>query len=286
MASLRTYYYLAKPGIIRGNMLTGTAGFLLASEGDVRWWRLAAFLAGMSLVIASACVLNNYIDRGLDAKMARTRRRAMVRGLVSARQAFIYAASMGVLGLAVLLMWANLLTAGIGLAALVAYVLVYGYAKRRSPVGTLVGTVPGAAPPVAGYTAVTGHLDGAALLLFLILVFWQMPHFYAIAIYRFKDYKAAGLPVMPVSRGVGATKLRILAYIAGFAAVTPLLWIYGYSGVVYLAAVLALGLAWLGLAVKGFRSGDDQRWARNMFLFSLAVLSLTAAAIGVDSFLG
>lgn len=286
MAGARTYYYLTKPGIIRGNMLTGTAGFLLAAQGNVWYWRLAAFLAGMSLVIASACVVNNYIDRKIDAKMERTKRRALVRGKVTARQAFVYAAVLGLAGFAILLAWTNLLTAAIGLGAYIDYVVLYGYAKRRSPLGTLVGSISGAAPPVAGYTAVTGRLDVAALLLFLILVCWQMPHFYAIAIYRLKDYKAAGLPVLPVRHGVGTTKLRILAYIAGFIAVSVLLRAYGYAGHIYLVIALTLGVSWLVFGLKKYGAGDDKLWARNMFLFSLAVLGLLSLAIGFDSFLG
>jgi protoheme IX farnesyltransferase len=232
-----------------------------------------ATLAGIALVIAAACVFNNYVDRGIDAKMARTKRRALVSGLVSGPMALTYASVLGLLGFIILAAFTNLLTVLLGGLALFMYVVAYGYFKRRSVHGTLVGTIPGALPPVAGYTAVTGRLDGGALILFLILVAWQMPHFYAIAIFRFDDYKAAGLPVLPVKRGIAAAKLQIIAYIAAFIAACALLTIFGYAGYTYLLVMTALGLYWLRLSLKGFKARDSKLWARQMFFFSLIIIT-------------
>lgn len=278
------YYRLTKPGIIRGNLLSVVAGFLLASQGDIDFVTLAGVLVGTSLIIASGCVINNYLDRKIDAKMDRTKKRALVTGEISVRNAFIYAAVLGLLGFAVLITWVNVLTAAVGLAGLFAYVVLYGIGKRKSIHGTLIGTISGATPPVAGYTAVTNQLDTGAVLLFLILVFWQMPHFYAIALFRLKEYKVAGLPVLPAVRGIQATKKQILYYIMGFIVACCLLAGYGYATTVYAAVMIAAGLFWLYYWHKNVKSKDYEKWAKKLFFVSLNVLLVWAVAISADSF--
>jgi protoheme IX farnesyltransferase len=284
MASLKTYYLLTKPGIIRGNLLTAAAGFLLASGDDIKLGLLLATLVGTSLVIASACVTNNYIDREIDAKMARTKGRAFVKGLVSARVAAIYSVSLGLAGFLVLAIYVNWLTVMIGLVGWVFYVVVYGVGKRRTVHGTIIGSISGATPITAGYTAASGRLDSGALILFLILVLWQMPHFYAIAMYRFDDYKAAGLPVLPVKQGTQSAKHQIMWYIVAFTAAAALLTLFGYTGYIYLAVVVLLGLSWLYLGLKGLGTDDkraDKRWARQMFFFSLLAIMVLSIMIAV-----
>ena len=285
MDLLKEYYWLTKPGIIRGNALTAATGFLLASKGHINYKLLLTSLTGFSLVIASACVFNNYLDRGIDKKMIRTKKRALVRGTIAARSALLYATVLGLLGFLVLFAYTNRLTVTLGLGGVFLYVVVYGIWKRRSWFGTIIGSLSGALPPVAGYVAVSNHLDGAAVILFFILVVWQMPHFYAISIYRIEDYAAAGLPVLPVKKGLLATKLQILIYIAGFMVVTSLLYIFGYSGIFYELVAISLGLAWFGLGVQGFRTPDETIWARKVFLFSLVVISLLCITISADSLL-
>lgn len=285
MASIKDYYYLTKPGIIRGNVLSASAGFLLAARGHVNFALLAFTIGGLSLVIASACVCNNYIDRGLDRKMSRTKQRALALGSISGRTALIYAVLLGVSGELALAARTNALAALLALFGFLMYVVVYGFWKRRSTLGTLVGSLSGAVPPVVGYCAVTNQFDGAALLLFLILVFWQMPHFFAIALYRVKDYASAGLPVLPVAKGIQTTKLQIVAYTIGFAAVSALLSVFGYTGRVYLAVALLIGLSWTVLSLRGFSAADDSRWARQMFGFSLLAMTALCLTISVDHFL-
>ena len=240
---------------------------------------------GISAVIASAGVFNNYIDRDIDQKMARTKKRALVRGAITGRNALIYASILGVSGELILEIYTNWLTALITLFGFVMYVVVYGIWKRRSTLGTIVGSVSGATPPVIGYCAVTGRLDGAALLLFLILVFWQMPHFFAIAMYRLKDYATAGIPVLPVKKGLLVTKIQMLLFTLGFALASVMLTTLGYTGRVYLGVALMIGISWTALCVRGFRVSDDSRWARQMFFFSLMALTLLCATISVDHFL-
>jgi heme o synthase len=282
---LRDYYYLTKPGIIRGNAVSATAGFLLAAKGHIKFGLFVATLGGLSLVIASACVFNNYIDRAIDEKMARTKRRALVSGAISGRNALIYASILGVSGVVILSIYTNWLATLIALFGFIMYVVVYGIWKRRSTLGTVVGSLSGATPPVIGYCAVTGRFDWAALVLFLILVFWQMPHFFAIAMYRLKDYAAASLPVLPVKKGIQTTKIQMLAYTLGFVIASVMLSVLGYTGWVYLGVALIIGISWTALCVRGFWVADDSRWARQMFFCSLIALSLLCVTISVDHFL-
>ncbi len=254
--------------------MTAAAGFLLASSIKDRFdlGLFIALLLGTSLVIACGCVVNNYIDRGIDKKMARTKKRAMVTGVITVRKAIIYAIIMGLSGFLILALYTNALTVIMGVIGLFFYLVMYSVWKRRSTWGTAVGSVSGATPIVAGYTAVTNRFDVGAFLLFLILVLWQMPHFYAIAMYRFDDYKAAGLPVLPVKKGMRIAKLQILTYVTTFIIAVAALSAFGYTGYTYSVIMVALGLWWLWLGVQGFKTTDDEFWGRQMFLRSLKVV--------------
>jgi protoheme IX farnesyltransferase len=285
MQTIKTYYRLTKPGIIYGNLMFAAAGFLLAADGHIDFGLLAAALGGQAFVIAAACVFNNVIDRGIDSRMARTKKRALVKKTVSVPSALIYGTVLGVIGFSLLILFTNWLTVGIILAAFIIYVGVYAVAKRRSVQGTVVGSLAGSAPPVAGYCAVTDHFDGGALLLFLILTFWQMPHFYAIATYRLKDYRSAGLPVLTVKKGIKAAKRQIVAYIIAFIAAAVLLNVYGYTGYTYLIVMLALGLAWLRLGFMGFRTDNDAKWGKQVFLFSLLITVTFSILLSVNAWL-
>jgi protoheme IX farnesyltransferase len=280
----KTYYHLTKPGIIRGNAVPAIAGFFLASRGNVSYWLLLETLIGISLVIAGACVYNNYLDREIDKKMARTKNRAIALGLVSKRSALTYATVLGILGLAILAIYTNWLTVAIGVLGLFFYVVVYGVAKRRSVHGTLVGSISGALPPVAGYVAVAGRIDAVGVTLFFILVFWQMPHFYAIATYRRKDYKAAGIPVLPVVKGLRIAKRDILLYTLAFGVAAVCLSFTAHTGLPYFLVALGLSLFWLLSGLRGFTAKDDDRWARKMFGISLLVLTTLCVFIGLSGF--
>jgi protoheme IX farnesyltransferase len=197
----------------------------------------------------------------------------------------IFATILGVLGFASLIIYTNITTVLIGVIGFVDYIVLYGIAKRNSIHGTIVGSISGATPPVAGYTAVTNQFDVGALLLFLILVFWQMPHFYAIAIYRIKDYKSASIPVWPIVKGMRSTKIQIVVYTIGFIVVTSLLTIYGYTGYTYLIAMLILGCIWLVKGINGFKTKNNTKWAGNIFSFSLVVLLSFSILISLENFL-
>ena len=278
---IQDFYALTKPGIIYGNALTAAGAFIYASQWQIDLLLFLATVGGLSLVIASACVCNNYLDRSIDAKMKRTQKRALVTGTISVRNAMFYATVLGALGFLLLTVCVNALTAGIGLAAFISYVALYGIAKRRSVHGTLVGSIAGAAPPVVGYTAVMNRLDTTALILFLILVCWQMPHFYAIAIYRLKEYKAAAIPVLPAIKGTQAAKIQIIVYIVVFIIAACSLTIFGYAGYFYAAVMLLAGIWWLYRSLHGFKTLNDDKWARQMFGFSLLVLLAFSATLTV-----
>jgi heme o synthase len=237
----------------------------------------------MSLVIAAACVFNNYLDRDIDKKMQRTRRRALVIGTISPQSALIYASILYLLGSLILLIFTNWLVFGLGVLSIFLYVAIYGLAKRRTVYSTLLGSIPGAAPPAAGYLAVTNHIDGATVILFLCLVFWQMPHFYAIAMYRYKDYKAAGLPVLTVRKGMAAAKIQIMLYIAAFTVTAALLSALGYAGYVYLVAVLVMGTYWFWRGLQGYKSSPSEKWGRKMFLVSLIVTFSFSLVLSINS---
>ncbi len=209
---LRTYYELVKPGIIYGNMLSATAGFFLAAPAALWGWTYPMMLLGLSCIIGCGCVLNNYHDRAIDARMERTKNRALVLGQVSTHAVFIYAGVLGALGIATLYYFTTPVALEAALFAAAVYVLLYTPLKPKSAHALFIGAVAGAIPPVVGYTAVTGRLDGYAVLLFLLLYVWQLPHFMAIATYRYEEYKAAAIPLF-INKSPSAKTKRIARYI-------------------------------------------------------------------------
>ena len=271
---------ITKPGIIFGNAVTVLGGYFLGSQTHINVWLLLATLLGMSLIIASGCVFNNYIDRDIDRLMERTKDRVMVRGLISPNIAITYGFLLGVLGFTVLYLMTNPLTLIIAFIGLFIYVGSYSlWLKRRSTLGTVIGGIAGAVPPVAGYCAVTNRFDAGAIILFLILFFWQMPHFYAISIYRLKDFSAASIPILPLKKNIPYTKISMLIYIVAFIIVSVLPSLFGYAGYVYFATALCLGLIWFYLGLQGIRSQDNKVWSRKMFLFSIINITLLCLAM-------
>ena len=279
----KQYYYLTKPGIVRGNAIVAAGGFFLASRGTIDWMLFGAMFFGIAFIMASACVLNNYIDRGIDAKMLRTQKRALVQKTISVPAAMIFAFLLGVGGSLLLGIYTNLLALCTALVGVVFYVILYGIAKRSSVHGTLVGSIPGAVPPVVGYVSVTNSFDIGAFLLFVMLVLWQMPHFYAIALFRLEDYRAAGIPALPLVQGASATKEYMILYIIAFFLTSPALFVFGMVGYWYLVVMLVVGLVWLVLGMRGFKAEDDAAWGKKMFRFSLVVLMAFSIMIGINS---
>lgn len=277
------YYLLTKPGIVLGNLFTVAAGFLLASKGVFHIGLFLATMLGLACVMASACVFNNYIDRRVDKKMKRTQKRALVQGLISGPNALMFATALGAIGGLILLEFTNLLTAGIAAFGFFVYVVLYSFWKCHTVYGTAIGSIAGAVPPVIGYCAVSNQFDAGAAILFSMMVLWQMPHFYAIALYHLDDYTAAGIPTLPVQKGVLRTKVHMLLYIVGFIVAAMMLTLFEYTGNGYLVVALAFGLVWLGLCVNGFSSRDDRRWGCHMFRLSLVMIGAICLAIPLDT---
>ena len=281
---LRGYVQVTKPGIIMGNLISVAGGFLLAAQGNVDLTLMFATMIGLSLVVASGCAINNCIDRDIDAKMKRTRNRVTVTGEISAQAVLSFGIGLGVVGFTMLAIFTNSLAVLFAAIGYVVYVGVYSlYMKRNSVYGTLVGSFSGAVPPVVGYCAVTGQMDMGAVILLLMFSLWQMPHSYAIAIFRFDDYAEANIPVLPVAQGMTKAKLHIVLYIAVFAVVSALLPLAGYTGIAFMAVTFATSLWWLAMALKGYRRDINlQSWARQVFGFSIITITALSVTMALD----
>ncbi len=283
VGGLRRYYDLTKPGIIYGNSIPAIAGFILAGRGKIDWLLLIETLVGIAGVIAAGCVYNNVLDRNIDMAMARTRLRPLPTGAISITNALIFGTVLGVIGFTMLSIFTNFLTVLTGIVGITCYVAAYGFFKRRSVHGTLVGSIAGAMPPVAGYLAVSNRLDLTSLFLFLVLVCWQMPHFYSIAMYRHKDYKAAGLPVLPLVHGFAAARRDSLVYIIGFGVAAVALTFTAHLGIIYAFFATILCLTWLVFSLR--KQPDSGRWARSMFKLSLLMMVSISVMIAVGGWL-
>lgn len=274
------YLLVTKPGILFGNSLTVVAGFFLAAQTHPNLPLLGWTLLGILLVMGSGCVFNNYIDQDIDKLMKRTKNRAIVQGKLSNKAAILYGIFLALTGLFLLLWKTNVLTTLVAAFGLFCYAVVYSlYYKRKSVHGTLIGAIAGAIPPVVGYTAVSHTLDLGAWILFAILFFWQMPHFYAIAIYRLQEFQAASIPVLPSRVSLKFTKTTMNAFIIGFTLVSMLPTLFGYKSLYYLICALVLGLIWLVIGIQGFFTDKEIPWAKKMFAYSIANITLLSFAM-------
>lgn len=280
---IKQYLQVTKPGIIFGNLISVVGGFLLASKGSIDYPLFLATLLGVSLVVASGCVFNNFIDRDIDKKMERTKNRVLVKGLIAPSVTLVYATVLGIVGFVLLYIGANPLAMWLAVMGFVVYVGIYSlYMKRHSVYGTLIGSLSGAAPPVIGYCAVTNEFDAGALILLAIFSLWQMPHSYAIAIFRFKDYQAANIPVLPVVKGISVAKNHITVYIVAFMVATLMLTLSGYAGYKYLVVAAAVSVWWLGMALRGYKTENDSIWARKLFVFSIVAITSLSVMMSID----
>lgn len=280
---IKQYLLVTKPGIIFGNLVSVIGGFFLASKGSLDLPLFLATITGVSLVIASGCAFNNYIDQDIDRIMERTKNRVLVQGLISPKVTLVYATLLGLVGVALLDIVANRLAALLAVMGFVVYVGLYSlWLKRKSVYGTLIGSLSGAAPPVIGYCAVSNQFDMAALILLLIFSLWQMPHSYAIAIFRFKDYQSASIPVLPVKYGISVTKNHIFRYILAFAVATLMLTLSGYAGYSYFIVATLISVSWLAMAQAGFKTTNDQVWAKKLFMFSIIAITTLSVMMSID----
>jgi len=251
------YLVLCKPRVVVLIVFTAVVGMFLAVPG---WPPVSALLAGtlgIGLAASSAAAINHLLDRRIDAKMTRTRHRPLVTGQLTEKNVLVFALTLGILSMAILMLWVNSLTAVLTFLSLMGYAIVYTvWLKRATPQNIVIGGAAGAAPPVLGWTAVTGSLDPQALLLFLIIFVWTPPHFWALAIYRKDEYALVGIPMLPVTHGSAHTRLQILLYTVLLVIVTTLPYLTGMSGLIYLAGVTVLNAGFLWYALRMMRSKD------------------------------
>ena len=268
---------LVKPRIMVMALLTA-AGALSLAPGTASVNTALWLLAGTGLIVGAANTLNMWLERDIDCLMTRTKNRPLPQGRLEAQTALVFGAVLGIAAIPALAM-VNLLTAALGLLALVLYVGVYTPMKQRSHWAVWVGGVPGAMPALMGWTAATGRIDLAGLAVFGVLFFWQVPHFHAIAMYRQRDYENAGLKTLPSSRGVAAARREIAIYLVVQVAVSFAPVLLGVTGVPYLATAAVLGALVL---VQGLTGDGSTKWARNVFLASIVYLPLLFAVMVLD----
>jgi protoheme IX farnesyltransferase len=274
-------FALVKPRLLAMEMLTLLGSVALAPEG-LGGARSAALFIGTALVMGAANSLNMYLEREIDCKMSRTRKRPLPAGRLTPVTALVFGVVLAVVSIPLLTFGVNALTGCLAVAALIAYVNLYTPLKQQSTISTLVGAFPGAVPTLMGWTAITGRIDAIGLALFAVLFVWQVPHFHAIAMFRRKEYTRAGLKILPAERGEATTRRTIVAYLVLQLAVTLSLVPLGLAGPFYFACASALGLAYLGYGCVGLATGAGARWARNLFWISLIYLPLLYASLLVD----
>jgi len=280
----RDYLELTKPRVVALMILTSVIGMLLATPGVPGWQVLLYGNLGIALLAGAAAVVNHVVDQKIDTIMARTRKRPVATGKISPLDAIVFAALLASVGMVILIWQVNHLTAWLTLASLVGYAGVYTlYLKRATPQNITIGGLAGAMPPLLGWTAVTGQVDGHALLLVLIIFAWTPPHFWALAIHRKEEYAKAGIPMLPVTHGNKYTELHILLYTLILLAVSLLPFVTGMSGVIYLAGALILGLRFLHYAIRLLR-GDDRRVALATFKYSITYLMALFVVLLVDHY--
>jgi protoheme IX farnesyltransferase len=270
---------LVKPRIMLMALLTA-AGAMSLAPAAVPPLRALWLLAGTALIVGAANTLNMWLERDIDCLMARTRNRPLPKGRLEAATALRFGAIQGVLALPALAM-VNVVTAALGLLALLLYVGVYTPMKQRSHWATWVGAVPGAIPALMGWTAATGRIELPGLAVFGVLFIWQVPHFHAIAMYRLRDYDAAGLKTLPGTHGIEAARRSIAIYLVVQVAVSFTLVPLGVAGPLYLATAAALGAAVLVQGLGGLRRGDA-KWARSVFLASIVYLPVLFTVMVLD----
>lgn len=280
----RDYLELTKPRVVALITFTAMVGMLLATPGMVPWEVLVFGSLGIALMAGSAAAINHLVDRRVDAMMARTRHRPLPSGHLESWQVLGFAVIIGLIGLGLLLAFTNPLTAILTFASLIGYAVIYTlFLKRATPQNIVIGGAAGAAPPLLGWTAVTGQVDSGALLLFLIIYIWTPPHFWALAIHRRHDYANADIPMLPVTHGVAFTRLHILLYTILLFLITLLPFLTGMSGWIYLISAVLLGLRFLSYAVRLYATGDD-RLAMPTFGFSIVYLFGLFAALMLDHY--
>ena len=280
----RDYLGVCKLKVVALIVFTALVGMFLAVPGMVPWQPLIFGTLGIGMAAASAAAINHVVDQYADAQMARTRNRPVASGTLTSRNCLVFALVLGALAMGILVVFVNTLTAVLTFASLIGYAVIYTlYLKRATPQNIVIGGAAGAAPPVLGWTAVTGTIDPNALLLFLIIFVWTPPHFWALAIHRRNEYAKVDIPMLPVTHGVQFTRLQVLLYTILLVVVTVMPFVTHMSGLLYLAGALGLGVGFLYHAWALMHDESDQQ-AMKTFGYSIVYLMALFAFLLVDHY--
>lgn len=281
----RDYYTLTKPRVVQLLVFTAIVGMFLATPGMVPWPILLFGSLGIGLSAASGAAVNHILDHRLDAEMTRTRRRPLPTGRVSEKDALAFALALGLVGLAILALLVNPLTAILTFLSLIGYAVIYTvYLKRATPQNIVIGGAAGAAPPILGWAAVQNDVNGYAMLLFLIIFTWTPPHFWALAIARKGDYANARIPMLPVTHGETLTKSFIVYYTVLLIIVTLLPYLTGMSGVLYLCGAVVLGLGFLYYAIR-LKLSPEADTGMKTFAYSISYLTALFSFLLIDHYM-
>jgi protoheme IX farnesyltransferase len=281
----RDYKELTKPNVVLLMILTAAIGMFMAVPGMVPLQILVMGNLGIALCAGAAATVNHLVDQRIDRKMSRTHKRPVAQGRVKPLQAAAFAAIIGTLGMAILLIWVNALTAWLTFASLLGYAVVYTmFLKRATPQNIVIGGLAGAAPPLLGWTAVTGEVGGHGLLLALIIFAWTPPHFWALAIHRREEYAAVDIPMLPVTHGVAFTKLHILLYTVIMFLITLLPFVTRMSGPLYLLGAVVLGGGFLYWAIELLRDKNPNA-PMETFRYSIIYLMALFIVMLIDHYL-
>ncbi|GIN57634.1 protoheme IX farnesyltransferase 2 [Lederbergia ruris] len=276
---------LIKIGIVNSNLITSFTGLWLAfvfTDGHFLQSLDTVFyaLAGSSLIMAGSCALNNYIDRDIDHIMERTKKRPTVTGKITGSKTLIIGFSFIVVGL-IFLFLTNIIAGILGVIGVFSYVVVYSmWAKRNYVTNTVIGSLPGAIPPLIGWAAVDPSLPTMAWMLFLLMFIWQPPHFYALAMRRVEEYRAASIPMLPVVKGFSVTKKHIMFWVA---LLLPIPFFMMSLGIPFVIFATALNIGWFIMGMMGYKKKDDVKWANGMFIYSLNYLTILFTAMVIFS---
>ena len=286
MSILRSYYHLCKPNVVFMMLITSLIGSLLATNGsNFNPLLILISLIGIGLCAASAAAINQVVDQKVDANMSRTSERPIPQGEISSSKAISFAIVIGLIGYAILYRYVNALTAYLTIASLIGYAIIYTvFLKRATPQNIVIGGLAGAAPPLLGWSSITGSIDPNALLLVLIIFAWTPPHFWALAIHRKDEYAKENIPMLPVTHGISFTKLQIILYTIIMLLVSLFPYFVMMSGAFYLFSALVLGSIFLWYAFRLY--GDDSNsLAMPTFQYSIYYIFLIFLALLIDHFM-
>ncbi|CAA3710493.1 Protoheme IX farnesyltransferase [Candidatus Portiera aleyrodidarum] len=277
----KNYFLIIKPKILIGNLISILGGIFLSYNWTIKI--LLGSLLGIILIIASSCIINNYIDLDIDSIMLRTNNRVLIKEFIFTKKAINYAYILFVLGITILYKTTNILVTSLSLIGIVIYILMYSlYYKRNSAYSTLIGSLSGSLPPIMGYCSISNNIDLAAIIIFLIHFLWQIPHSYSIALLKKNEYMLATIPIFPTSKGLLITKQHIIIYILCFIFAEIMLFFNGFTGFMYLTSMTFSSIYWLIVSLLTYKSDRVEVLSNKIFLISIFIIICFNLMIFID----